>query len=135
MNLAAHRAAAERQMVDQCRIEIIPAFDEGTFDEDAGEYAPVQPQEIYLGKCHLYPRTDGRVSEEGGTPLLLSTYWCDLPYNAALGTLVPEAQLVVIATRYNPWLTGKIFSIGSVAGGSYAVVRHLPLTLREGVPT
>lgn len=121
------RRAAERRMVDTCRIDRKTGT---TRDDESGTIIPTFTK-VYEGKCRMQQAVSGQANEQdqGQDRLLLLRTELQLPIpviNLKVG------DTVVMLSSLDPDLVARVFTIRDLAHKTEATARRVQCTERTG---
>ncbi|GIF08661.1 DUF6093 family protein [Actinoplanes siamensis] len=122
--LAAGRVAAEAGMLDTCVIRRRT----GEASDEWGAVAETWTQ-LYSGKCRVQHR-DVQAQEEiaGEARLLMVRLEVHLPMSVV--GLEPEDEVLITASRSDPDLPGRVFTIRDLAHGTEKTARRIGVVER-----
>ncbi|SBT64224.1 hypothetical protein GA0070622_1194 [Micromonospora sediminicola] len=118
--LARGRRAAERLMVDQCRIQRAA----GSTEDDDGNVTPSYTT-VYEGRCKVQQQAvQSRPSDAGEASLLMVRRELHLPVAASAGVRAGD-RVELTACTYDPDLMGRALVVRDEAAKSLATARRL----------
>jgi hypothetical protein len=117
------RVAAERIMIDACRIERRDGT-EPTLDHATARIVRTGPNTLYTGVCRIKPsaRLD-RVVEAGETPITHRRYTVSVPITVQ--NVTTDDWIVITTCQLDPALVGVELRIRSFDQGSFITARRL----------